>query len=988
MKIKNNKTISTLLMVVVAGLATTLMYYTCLFYKRCKDIEYATQNILLIVKIEKALNKIDKERVYSAIYMGKKDKKDIEKLKLHRDILDIELKNINNFLRETSGFSIYKSTIDNISKHLSYTRTRVDVLSLDYQNIFLKNYYIKVVKPLVNLIDKLKENLIIEDNEKLFNYFKLLKDRENLSIEKSLISFVINASAKMNHQDLLLWESLIESDIIEDITLKKIRGNIFIESIDGKYSISSKKWIEASDRKINTIRAKQSLLLSNSKKEIDSDLSNIKYEMMKYMFASIALFIILIILIYLFNNNIKNSRMLTDTLNDLEADLNAYQREEIKKVLKRNDTIAIYRFLVNAIKEPSRAKDYFLANMSHEIRTPLNGIVGFTNILKETKLNDDQKEFVHIIEESSNNLLHIVNDILDFSKVTAGKIEFEHIPFNIMEKFESAIDSYAAKAAQKNINLNLFIDPALPVEIMGDGTKISQIIINLLSNAVKFTDESGEIDISIVKGIDGANSTQNHVTVDFSVKDSGIGMTEEQQSKVFDAFSQADASTSRKFGGTGLGLTISSKFVSLMGGELRVESAVGEGTRFFFSLELEKLKESKERVISNMSDVTTAYITIPHKKGNSQNLKRYIEHIGADFKTYSYLEILNMKIKSIPDILFIDHQYIQDDKIITSLLKINAKTVLISTAEIEKCDCLVKSEVSKVLYKPINFSRTIKALNIVKLKRAKSQNLTEVRDIFSPKLFKNVSALVVEDNIINQKLIQNILANLDISVTVVGDGLEAFNERKKNDYDIIFMDIQMPIMDGVEATEEIIAYERSHDIKHIPIVALTANTIEADKQRYLLAGMDRYLRKPIDISELMEIIDEYFPIKEIRESIPLDNQTENIGSKKTNIILYKETELTAKIYEAVLNNLGYSVDMYSSADKFLEQLDSKEYKFALFDAQPFKSINSDSVLVDLIRDSGATPIAFVERDNNSNYCETLKPISHANEILNKLRKCS
>ncbi|NEW59971.1 response regulator [Sulfurovum sp. bin170] len=984
MKINNNKTISFLFIFIVIGLATTLLYYSYLSYDRYNERKQSTGSILLIDKIDTVLNKVDNERVYSAIYMGTKHKEDLKNLKFYRAIVDKELETLNAFLKKNRELYFYKSAIGDISKNLSYTRTRVDVLSLDYQNTLFENYFNKVVKPLMGLVERLIQNPLVENSEQFVDYFQLLQQKENLSTEKSFISFILSSSLEMKREDLLLWETLLHIDITESIALQNLRGEIFIDSIDSKYSVLSKEWIETSEERITELRDRQSILLSQSQKYIYAQLSTVKQQTIKYMVASVALLIILFILIYLSYSNIKNSRMLTDTLSDLEADLNEEQRTEIKKVLKKNDTIAIYKFLVNAIKEPSRAKDHFLANMSHEIRTPLNGIIGFTNILKETELKEDQKEFVHIIEESSNSLIHIVNDILDFSKVTAGKIEFENIPFSVMEKFEATVDSYAAKAAQKNIDLGLFIDPTLPMELMGDGTKISQVIINLLSNAVKFTNKNGKINIAIEK----LSQTDGVVRLKFSVKDSGIGMTKKQQSKIFDAFSQADASTSRKFGGTGLGLTISSKFVSLMGGKLEVESAVGEGTTFFFSLDLKETKEKKERAIPKLTDVKTAYITIPDIESNHENIQAYIEYIGADFKTYNYLEVLNMETSTLPDILFIDHQYINDEKIIGSLVVLNTKTVLISTAEIEKCRCSLKDEISKLIYKPLNFSKTIRALNIVKTKTSTiEQQLTEVEDIASHKVFKDISALVVEDNHINQKLIQNILVNFDISVALASNGAEALKLRKENDYDIIFMDIQMPIMDGVEATEEIIEYEKLNQIEHIPIVALTANTLEADKERYLSAGMDKYLKKPIDVADLTAIIEEYFPIEEIRESMPLNNQLYVVGSEKSKIILYKETELMAKIYTAVLNNLGYSVDRYSSADKFLEQLDRKEYKFALFDAKPFREVNSDSMVVELIRDSGATPIAFVERDNTSNYCETLKPIGHANEISNKLIKC-
>ena len=985
MKIKNSKTISSLFMLVVAGLIVTLLYYTSLSYDTQIEKEDSLKSIKLINKIDNLFSKIERERVYSATYMGTKGVSNLGNLKLVRTEVDNELANINNFLKNSIELLSYRTDMNRIAKNLEYTRTRVDVLNTDYQNTLYQNYFSKVAKPLIELVNRVISSSLALNNNEMSTYLQLLKQKENLSTEKSFISFLLSSKIEMNHEDLILWESFLNKDTIEDSSLEYLRGEIFLDSDYGKYTVLVKNWIDISQKKIDRIRNGQNMILSEYKTTIEEELSTVNQYTIRYIVVSISLFIILMILIYLFYANIKNSRMLTDTLNELEVDLDERQKEEIKKVLKKNDSIEIYKFLVNAIKEPSRAKDHFLANMSHEIRTPLNGIIGFTTILKETELTDDQKEFVHIIEESSNSLVHIVNDILDFSKVTAGKVEIENIPFPIMEKFEATVDSYAAKAAQKNININLFIDPEIPVELKGDGTKISQIIINLLSNAVKFTNEYGEIEIAIEK----TSQVDGFVGLKFSVKDSGIGMTEAQQDKIFDAFSQADVSTSRKFGGTGLGLTISSKFVSLMGGELEVSSAVGEGTTFFFSLKLQEVENPKKRVLPKLQNIATAYITLPNAEVSNLNIQTYVEYIGAEFKIYNYLEILEMEVSTIPDILFIDHQQIDDEKIIGSLLALGTKIVLISSSEIEKSSCSLKEKISKLIYKPVNFSKTLRALSIVKTKTTSiGDKLTEVDDIRSHKVFKNISALVVEDNVINQKLIQNILSNFDISVTLASHGAEALKLRKENLYDIIFMDIQMPIMDGVESTIEIIKYEKSNQLKHIPIVALTANTIKSDKERYLSIGMDRYLKKPIDVADLTTIIEEYFPINEIRDSMPLDNQSSIEGSKKLKIILYKETALMAKIYSAVLINLGYSVDRFSSADKFLEQLDNEEYKFALFDAKPFRAINSDSVVVELIRDSGATPIAFVERDNSVISCETLEPIGHANKISNKLKKCS
>jgi len=597
-------------------------------------------------------------------------------------LVDLEIEQVLSFLDNHTKESHHKESIKNIFKNLNYIRTRVNLENIDNRGTLFEYYKDKIDNPIIELMQNMAKNTLLSSNGRFYYYIELSKLKENLNTEKSFISFVLSGSLQMSSQDLLLWEKIIKNDItpnfynkLDDVIViaklvkiinpkefsiitNRLRGEIFINSIDGRYSISVMDWIKQSMQKIKEVDSAKKLLITELKNSISNDLNSSKDITIKLAIATILIFVLLITLVYLFRNNIINNRLLVNTLKDIEADLDEKQRKEIREVIKKNDTIEIYKFLANAIKEPSRAKDHFLANMSHEIRTPLNGIIGFTNILKETELKDDQREFLNIIEESSNNLIHIVNDILDFSKVTSGKVEFENISFNVMSKFEATVDSYSAKASQKNIELNLFIDPTIPSHLMGDATKISQIIINLLSNAIKFTDEGGSVDVRIEK----ISQIDDLVTLKFSVKDSGIGVSVEQQSKIFDEFSQADASTSRKFGGTGLGLTISSKFVSLMGGRLEIESEENRGATFFFSINLHKSVESKPRVHNSLTQIEVAYITLPNREPNYENLKIYIEYIGAKFGTYSYQEILDLEDNRLPNIIFIDHQYIKEEE--------------------------------------------------------------------------------------------------------------------------------------------------------------------------------------------------------------------------------------------------------------------------------------------------------------------------------------
>jgi signal transduction histidine kinase/CheY-like chemotaxis protein len=992
----SNKTISLFFIFIFSTLIFGVAYYSSVTYREYVKVENSNNYMRLVEKLDNVLHMIEKGKSYQIVSLENKTESSMKNLVEHREGIQAKIEEALLYVNQDLEFISYKGTLEELLSILNSHWSGENRLST-------KESYYKIVSTLVHTINKLMAQSGIEESLKVNYFIDLLKLEENLNKEENFISDILLSSKKMTDEELLLWENFVKNDVVPDfsklddilfrsklenmiqqsyfVTIAEVeRGKVFVGVVDGKYMISIKEWSESFRNKINRLVATEEVIFSDIKSNMGGKLEVSKDRFYKAVVMFTLLLVILLIFIYVYSNIDKNTRLLSDTLKDIEEDLDETQKKEIKEVLRKNDTREIYKFLANAIKEPSRAKDHFLANMSHEIRTPLNGIIGFTNILKDTELKEDQREFINIIEDSSNNLIRIVNDILDFSKVTSGKVEFENISFNVMEKFEASIDAYAAKAAQKDIELSLYIDPELPVELMGDSTKISQVMINLLSNAIKFTKPEGTIKVDIEKH----SETPEDVKVRFSVKDSGIGISREQQNKIFDAFSQADASTNRKFGGTGLGLTISSKFVELMGGELKIESEEGKGTTFYFVIALNKSDKSTVRINPKLDHLKVAYLC-KDKKSMSHNLEHYIGYTGANLKKYDYDDLLVKREPLLVDILFVEHRVIQDDSEMNYLLEHDAKVVLITDTKMNSFDSTIKDKIAKTIFKPTNYTKTMKALDVVNHNSDISNtNVTNVKTIHSNKVFKGLNLLVAEDNTINQKLIKNILNGFDIVVTIANNGEEAFNYYKREHYDMILMDIQMPIMSGLEATKKILEYEKENNIKHIPIVALTANVIESDREKYLSSGMDRYLKKPIDVKELLVIIEEYFPIQRLRDSLFLEYKEVSKSTQKSNIILYKELDVTGKIYSAVLNNLGYSVDVYNDTNAFLEQLDKKKYAFALFDAAPFRRVNSDKLVVDIIRDSGATPIAFVEKGNNSNYCATLNVVDGVKEIEHKL----
>jgi len=809
--------------------------------------------------ITKAIDNINNERINTIEYMIQKGKNQYKKLIDIEQTTDKALSHIN-----------YPKDIVKIENSLDLIRQKIEYE--DINNSIIYDYQISALSPLIYIINKIEVQQIKQSIKETIDILSnLTKLKINIELENALVYYHILNKVPFNLKEFTIYNRIIDKDKLIDvakIAQDSKKGDLFLylSDLPSVYdyneilfnfrnhiknnhieNIDSVVWLGAISKKVDYITLSQDKLIDRIKIILDKKSDKKLYTIIVMTLIFFILSVILVNLIRLHNDEIKKREIDEDTLKDIKLVFNENEQKQLKKLILNGHLGLIYKFLIQAIKDANQTKDLFLASMSHEIRTPLNGIFGFTQLLDETNLDNEQKEYTTIIKKSSEHLISIVNDILDISKIKAQKIELEIIEFDPLEQFEVAVESYAAKASQTNIEFNIFIDPTLPINVLGDPTKISQVLVNLISNAIKFTPANGEVNVSIKTVEEQTDS----IKVRFAVKDSGIGISPQQKKKIFEAFSQADISTSRKYGGTGLGLNISSKLIEMMGSKLELKSELSKGSEFYFVLDLQKSKKSSSRVIEQNNK--KIYIISSSQEYSStlyKNLESYISYTGADI--FNYDEKLFDKLIQdkgmMPDIIFVDYKYNKRTGELEKYLDLGCKVILISSIEYKQRLKIYDNKIDKIIYKPLNFTKTINSLS------QKNNLYVKKKDL----KFKDMKILVAEDNNINQKLIKNILEKMYINVELVQNGQEAIDNLMQNiKYDIIFMDIEMPIMGGIEATTKILSYERSYRKKHIPIIALTANALSEDKIKYHSIGMDGYLSKPIDIEQLNEILVEY-----------------------------------------------------------------------------------------------------------------------------------
>ena len=683
----------------------------------------------------------------------------------------------------------------------------------------------------------------LERNKYTFEAIDLIPKLDELLTKSIEMEEIIKIRLSIHNQ---LNKNISEDDIFKVKLFFKQLPTIFIRMNEnaGRLLYDSKKNIEILEKDIE------------SKKNY--------YQNLEYIFTYIVMFFIIVLSYFVIKLILRKNK-------DLE-EITKKSIESEQEALKANET-----------------KSQFLANMSHEIRTPLNAIIGFSDILSESNLDNSEKEKATIISKSATALLNIINDILDISKIESGKFEISENEFNLNNLLEQLVQLYSVNTKQKDIRFLYTLDPNIPHFLISDETKIKQVLSNILSNAIKFTPQNASVSFKVnLKKIEN-----NIATITFLVKDEGIGIAIDDQKKVFNPFSQADGTISRKFGGTGLGLSISSSIIKMLGSEIKLISKEGVGSTFYFDLDL-KIQDIDVIDHRKLKYDFAICGVISDNENIRDHLISTVKYFGRIYQAEEDIE----NCKKV-DLIFCFGDPEFTEKLTKRKKFFNCPVVFVGNkTKIQNHPELI-ALMDYYLDVPIYGS---KIFNIMAQVKSIEESHTLIDQVKSKNKFTG-KVLVAEDNTNNQLLIRIILEKFGLNVQIVENGKLALEKVKEEIFDLIFLDINMPVMDGIEAIKHIRLYEDMIN-KHTPVVALTANSIKGDREKYLEKGMDNYLSKPINNDELLKILNTY-----------LNNEDSNIEINKdkldVNIIIDKlgiDQEIAQILIDGFKENIVKDLD--------------------------------------------------------------------------------
>lgn len=624
-------------------------------------------------------------------------------------------------------------------------------------------------------------------------------------------------------------------------------------------------------------------------------------------------------------------------------------------------TNSIFKKLIDAKHEAQiagQAKDYFLSNMSHEIRTPLNAILGFVNLMLDENITRKQNSYLNIIQDSGENLLSIINDILDFSKLQSGEFSVEPKFFSIHDEVTHTLELFTASAISKNITITSFINPLIPKELFGDSLRIKQILSNFLSNAIKFTKDGGVI--CVEASCDGRN-------LEIGVTDNGIGINESDIKNIFTAFAQAQFNENSSHAGTGLGLSICLQLAKLMNGEVNVDSSVGEGSCFSMKIPID-IHTNQCKIFDDLSEMTKLKVGLYSKDAN---LSFQYETLMKYFDVFDMNTTITNSIEANYDVFIFIHE------------EIDAETKRMIYRSSKKFIALMSKDYEEY-YQFKNISSMCFPLYCSKIYSA-FEELSNKSESFIPreKSLAQFSGhiLVSEDNEANQELIKIILTKYGLTFDVANNGFEAFELYKNNNYDLILMDEQMPIMDGNEAVALIIAYENENKLRHIPISALTANVIKGAKERGLLNGFDSFLGKPIIMKDLEKVFSMYLKIISGAENVPLEVVTNHKVVFGLNMDKLRE-ELVLNDDEIIMLVNLFIKKMNKSIPELKNAIDTRDYKTMQSLSHTIKGSSANFRLEELQIKANTLEEMARERSSEYDYISQYKEIQ---EIVSSIK---